>query len=205
MNDKPITILDEDQTPMGQEPGTNTAPEGDQNSAETDSGDAETVRETPELYGTSELEQLWAENSELREQVKRTAAEFQNFRRRQEEEQKRVKVRLREEIIRSLLPILDHLERTMTVARQSQETAFESLLQGLELIDKDVKKIFGDHGLASIDALGETFDPAMHEAIMMEETDEHEDQTILQELQRGYRLDDRVLRPSLVKVARNNL
>lgn len=205
MNDKTITILDENETPMGQPAPTDTGPEQEHGSANTDPQDAETVRETPEGDVGSQLEQLKAENDELREQVKRTAAEFQNFHRRQEEEQKRVKVRLREEILRSLLPILDHLERTMTVARQSQDNAFESLLQGLELIDKDVKKIFGDHGLSPIDALGEIFDPAMHEAILMEETDEHEDQSILQELQRGYRLDDRVLRPSLVKVARNNL
>ncbi len=202
MNDKTITVLDNDQD----QPTSATA-EQDTTSAESLTEEQASVAEDEgegEESGLSErLELLTQQNAELAEQVKRTSAEFQNFRRRQEEEQKRVKVRLREDIIRSLLPILDHLERTLQAARQGQDNAFEGLMQGLELIDKDVHKIFSEHGVSPIAAQGEIFDPALHEAIMMEETDQYEDQTIILELQKGYRLEDRVIRPSLVKVARN--
>jgi molecular chaperone GrpE len=158
----------------------------------------------PAAQAEERIKELEAANAQLAEQVKRTSAEFQNFRRRQEEEAKRVKVRLKEEIIRSMLPILDNLERTVQAAEQGGDGAFAALLKGVELIEKDVKKIFGDHGLAEIPAKGETFDPALHEAVMMQETDEVPDQTILQELQKGYTLSDRVIRPSMVQVARSN-
>ena len=193
MTDKTITILDDEQQ---QEPANveDQAP----------TAEPEQAPETPaeELDPQATIEKLMAVNAELSEQVKRTSAEFQNFSRRQEEEAKRVKVRIREDIIRSLLPILDHLDRTLAAAGQGGDGAFEALLKGVELIDKDVKKIFSDHGLKTISSEGE-FDPALHQAVMMEETDEVEDQTILQELQKGYMLNDRVIRPSMVKVARN--
>ena len=181
MTDKTLTILDEDSP--GEEP-------------ETEVAETQASADDP-------LETLRQENLELAEQVKRTAAEFQNFRRRQEEEQKRVKVRIREDILRTLLPILDHLERTVAATKDGGDNALDSLLQGVELIDKDVRKIFLDHGLTAIEAMGENFDPALHQAVMMEETSEVADQTIIAELQKGYKLDDRVLRPSMVKVARN--
>ena len=192
MTDKPLTILD-DEIP-GEEFQQPTSPE----TPEFESGQDD---EAPEE--TNSTDALRRENQELAEQVKRTAAEFQNFRRRQEEEQKRVKVRIREDIIRSLLPILDHLERTLAASKSGGDNALESLLQGVELIDKDVRKIFEEHGLSTIAAAGETFDAALHQAVMMEETTEVADQTIIAELQKGYKLDDRVLRPSMVKVARN--
>ncbi len=186
MTDKTLTILDEEIP--GEEPQNPTSAEATEDPTQAEEGATEA---------------LLRNNEELAEQVKRTAAEFQNFRRRQEEEQKRVKVRIREDIIRSLLPILDHLERTLLAAKGGGDKALESLLQGVELIDKDVRKIFEDHGLTAIAAEGESFDAALHQAVMMEETTEVADQTIVAELQKGYKLDDRVIRPSMVKVARN--
>jgi molecular chaperone GrpE len=186
VTDKTLTILDEE-----------TPEDGAGAEAET----PETA--APEEIAGDPVEILQRANEELSEQVKRTNAEFHNFRRRQEEEQKRVKVRIREDIIRSLLPILDHLERTKSAAKSGNDNALESLLQGVELIDKDVRKIFESHGLTAIAAHGEAFDAALHQAVMMEETSAVADQTILAELQKGYKLDDRVIRPAMVKVARN--
>lgn len=200
MTDKTITILDDDQGPLA-----NPILETEEVSSGGESP-VEPIADTEELEtdeATAQVAQLQAANAELAEQVKRTSAEFQNFRRRQEEEAKRVKVRIREEIIRSMLPILDNLERTLTAANQGGDGAYDALLKGVELIEKDVKKIFGEHGLAAIEAAGQQFDPALHEAVMMQETDEVPDQTILQELQKGYTLNDRVIRPSMVQVARN--
>lgn len=197
MTDKTITILDEEpleeQTPQSPEVMTGQAVE-----------DLSEEQSSQGLDASEQVEQLTASNAELAEQVKRVSAEFQNFRRRQEEEAKRVKVRLREDIIRTMLPILDNLERTLNAANQGNDGAYEALLKGVELIEKDVRKIFGELGLEEIVAQGETFDPALHEAVMMQETDEVPDQTILQELQKGYILGDRVIRPSMVQVARNS-
>lgn len=193
MTDKTLTILDEE-----------TPDEGAGSPTETVT--AEVVDEEGQAVPAPEgdpLETLRQANEDLAEQVKRTNAEFHNFRRRQEEEQKRVKVRIREEIIRTMLPILDHLERTLAAAKGGGEKTLDSLLQGVELIDKDVRKIFEGHGLTAIAAHGEPFDAALHQAVMMEETSEVPDQTILAELQKGYALDERVIRPAMVKVARN--
>lgn len=187
MSDKVLTIL-EDESSMTEEENTLNATE---TSDEQQNGLSESV------------ENLKKENLELSEQVKRTAAEFKNFQRRQEEEQKRVKLRLREDVLRSMLPILDHLERTLAAVKDGGEGAFTALTQGVELIDKDVRRIFNEHGLSEIKALGEHFDPALHEAVMMEENEAYPDQTIIAQLQKGYKLEDRVIRPSMVKVARN--
>lgn len=193
MTDKTITILEDESL----QDSTPEAPEAEEETTET----AETAQ--TEVGSTDDVEQLKAANAELIEQVKRTSAEFQNFRRRQEEEAKRVKLRIREDIIRSMLPILDHLDRTLAAAENSGDGAFEALLKGVELIEKDVHKIFEEHGLAMIPAEGELFDAALHQAVMMEETDQVPDQTILKEFQVGYTLNDRVIRPSMVTVARN--
>lgn len=194
MTEPPITILDEEPTLDSPETLEST-------------GEPKASHDSPEPTDEEmedPTEQLMAANAELTEQVKRTSAEFQNFRRRQEEEAKRVKVRIREDIIRTMLPILDHLERTLTAADAGGDGGHEALLEGVKLIEKDVQKIFGEHGLAAIPAQGELFDAALHQAVMMQETEEVPDQTILQELQKGYTLGDRVIRPSMVQVARNS-
>ncbi len=154
-----------------------------------------------ELTGEELFAQQQQTIQDLEEQVKRVSAEFQNFRRRQEEEQKRVSLRLKDELFRSLLPILDNLERALA-ASQVQGSA-EALIKGVELVDRDIRKIFEDHGVAALAAEGEPFDPAYHEAVMTEERDDVPDQTVVQELQTGYVIGGRVLRPSLVKVARS--
>lgn len=140
--------------------------------------------------------------AELEEQVKRVSAEFQNFRRRQEEEQKRQRLFMKEEVFRSLLPILDNLERALQASKGQSDA--DALIKGVELVDRDVRKIFEEHGVEPIEALDQLFDPALHQAVMMEERDDVPDQTIVAELQRGYKIQERVLRPSMVKVARND-
>lgn len=209
MTDKTITILDDDplQNPLpGEAPAAQAQPEAAATEAPPQEEAAPAAAEDVTQEPTAEevIQQLMAANAELTEQVKRTSAEFQNFRRRQEEEAKRVKVRIREDIIRTMLPILDHLDRTITAVEQGGDGAHEALLKGIELIEKDVQKIFGDHGLSEIVAEGEIFDAALHQAVMMQETEEVPDQTILKELQKGYLLGDRVIRPSMVQVARNS-
>ena len=138
MTDKTITILEDDtlQTPA-EEPTADATAETE---TETETEEAPTEPTAQDASPSEELEQLRTANAEMVEQVKRTSAEFQNFRRRQEEEAKRVKVRIREDIIRSMLPILDHLDRTIAAAEQGGDGALESLLKGVELIEKTFTK-----------------------------------------------------------------
>lgn len=156
--------------------------------------------------GVVELSELLRQRdervNELEEQVRRVSADFENFRRRQTEEQKRVLGRIRDDLFRSLLPISDHLERAIEAAQG--RTSAEGLLKGVELIRRDVLKIFEEHGVAPIDSEGVVFDPAFHEAVLTDEREDVPDQTIIQELQRGYTIGNRVLRPAMVKVARNS-
>lgn len=198
MTDKTITVFDDE--PIGELDLDSSTEEAAAQEAEAQAP----LEPEEEIDHDQQTEELKAENLELREQVKRTAAEFQNFRRRQEEEAKRVKLRLREDLVRTMLPIFDNMDRTLVAAQQGGDGALDALLKGLELVDKDIKKIFEDLGLQPIQTAGELFDPALHEAVMMQETDEVPDQTILLELQKGYTLGDRVIRPSMVQVARNS-
>lgn len=164
--------------------------------------------ETTESEVVDEAEQLKAElaNAQnevesLREHVKAVSAEFENFRRRQQEEQKRRHVLMKEELFRELLPLVDNLDRSLESAKQSQQ--FDALVKGVELIRRGFDRLFESHEVQPIPTEGVAFDPALHEAMMVEERDDVPDQSIVQELQRGYKLGDRVLRASMVKVARN--
>lgn len=141
------------------------------------------------------------EAAEHREHVLAISAEFENFRRRQQEEQKRRQVLMKEELFRELLPLVDNLDRSLDAARQSQ--SLEALLKGVELIRRGFGRLFENNEIAEIATDGVDFDPALHEAMMVEERDDVPDQSIVMELQKGYKMGERVLRPSMVKVARN--
>ncbi|GMU51143.1 MAG: hypothetical protein AMXMBFR33_02890 [Candidatus Xenobia bacterium] len=166
----------------------------------------EAVEEADSNSGVAELSELLrtrdAEIVELKEQVRRVAADFENFRRRQEEEQKRRLQHLKEDLFRQLLTILDSFERGLAAAQASP--SIESLTQGMEMVTREYHKLLQNHGVEPIQTEGVLFDPNLHEAMMLEERDDVPDQAIVAELQRGYRMADRVLRPSLVKVASNN-
>ncbi len=166
----------------------------------------EAVEEADSSSGVAELSELLrtrdAEIVELKEQVRRVAADFENFRRRQEEEQKRRLQHLKEELFRQLLTILDSFERGLAAAQANP--SIESLTQGMEMVTREYHKLLQNHGVEPIQTEGVLFDPNLHEAMMLEERDDVPDQAIVAELQRGYRMADRVLRPSLVKVASNN-
>lgn len=155
--------------------------------------------------GVAELASLLRERDDeiarLQEQVKRTAADFENFRRRQEADRVRQLGLIKEDLFRSLLPVVDHLERAATAAKAG--AGVESLVQGVELVLRDTRRILEGHGVEAIEAEGQPFDPNLHEAVMTDDRDDVPDETVIQELQRGYRIGDRVLRPSMVKVARN--
>jgi molecular chaperone GrpE len=144
----------------------------------------------------AELEQLSREKAELQDLLQRRQAEFDNFRRRVEREKTELFEFANMDTVKSLLPILDDFERALKV-----ESADKEYVRGMELIYQrfyDVLKKLGLEPVAIKDGL---FDPHLHHAVEMVETDEYPDHTILEEFQRGYYFKGRLLRPAMVKVA----
>ncbi len=131
----------------------------------------------------------------------RQQAEFDNIRKRLQRERIDFQRYAHEDIIADLLGILDDLERSVTAAQDKQEN-FGAFLKGIEMILAHLYELLKRRGVAPIEAMGRPFDPNQHEALLQTETGEDEDGTVLEELQKGYRLHDRVLRTAKVRVAR---
>lgn len=128
----------------------------------------------------------------------RLAADFENYKRRTRQELADRTQYANEELLRKLLPILDNLRRAMEHAPEGTD---RNWFEGLRMVVRQFEDTLQSQGVSPIPAVGEKFDPAQHEAIAREETDDHEEGTIVEEMQPGYRLHERVLRPTLVKVA----
>ena len=151
-----------------------------------------------------EVEQLKSERQELVEQMARRQADFDNYRKRMERERAETYNRVVGEVARHLLPVVDNLRRAVLAeasseAGESQE--FRNFLHGVELISKQLNGVLDSLGIETVETVGSRFDPHVHEAVATEQTDEFEPETVTHEIQRGYRLGERLLRPALVKVA----
>jgi molecular chaperone GrpE len=145
-----------------------------------------------------ELQKLKAERDSLVDRLARAQAEFENARRRASKEQQDFRDYATLDAIRSLLPVMDSFERALQV--KSEPGDFRS---GVELIYKQLQDALAKLGVREIPGKGEPFDPRYHEAIEMVETTEVPDHHVIEELQRGYKIKDRLLRPAMVKVAKN--
>ena len=141
------------------------------------------------------------EAKENYDRVLRLAAELDNLKKRQERELSEVRQFANENLLRELLPVLDNLERALEHGRQNETP--EALMEGLDLVYQDFLKVLGRFGVIPLDSVGERFNPTYHHAVMEEEAPEVEDQTVLKELQKGYLLQNRLLRPAMVVVSRN--
>jgi molecular chaperone GrpE len=152
--------------------------------------------------GTSEmnveLEKVRSERDSLLDRLARAQAEFENARRRAAKEQQEYRDFAISDAIKSLLPVMDSFERALQV--KSNPGDFRS---GVELIYKQLQDALAKLGVQAVPAKGQPFDPHYHEAIEMVETKEAADHEVTEELQRGYKLKDRLLRPAMVKVAKN--
>ena len=155
------------------------------------------VEETPAVE--SELEALRAEKANYLDRLARLQAEFDNFRKRSVRDQQDFRDYALAEALRSLLPILDSLDRAL----KTTGVSVEDFRSGIELIDKQFHDALSKLGVEPVGAEGEIFDPNLHQAVQMVDTDEVEDHRVIDELQRGYRIKDRLLRPAMVRVARN--
>ncbi len=148
--------------------------------------------------GDPEREAAREEAREIFARYQRLAADFENYKRRTRQELIDRTQYANEELLRKLLPLLDNFRRALDHAPEGIDPGW---FDGIKLIARQFEAILEAQGLSSIPAVGQKFDPSQHEAIAREETDEHEEGTVIEEMQPGYRLHDRVLRPTLVKVA----
>ena len=174
---------------------------------------AETELESPEIKAASveaeteisaedtfkgQMEAAQKQIDDLKRQVSYAQSDFQNYRRRKDEEQRDIVRFAKSELIRELLPVIDNFERAMQAAEKTQ--SFEALIGGVNGTFKQMDSFLHKAGLTKIEALGKEFDPNYHDAIGQVESDEYPANAVAEELQRGYLLNDKVLRPALVKV-----
>lgn len=146
----------------------------------------------------TELEKLKAERDSLLDRLARQQAEFENARRRTIKEQQEFRDYAAADALKSLLPVVDSLDRALQVKSDAEE-----FRNGVDLIYKQLQTALAKLSVHPIASKGEPFDPHYHEAIEMVETTEAPDHQVVEELQRGYKYKDRLLRPAMVKVARN--
>ena len=143
------------------------------------------------------LEDLRRERDALQDRLLRTAAEFDNYRKRMDRERRDLAEYTAGEAIKDLLPIIDNLERALQASAQD-----DPLRKGVELIHKQMLEMLRKRGVTPIEALGANFDPNVHEAVTHEESAQHREGEVMEELQRGYKVGERLLRPAMVKVAK---
>jgi len=146
----------------------------------------------------AELQKVKAERDSLLDRLARAQAEFENARRRAAKEQQDFRDFAMIDAVKSLLPVVDNFERALN--SKSEPADFRA---GVELIYKQLRDVLTKLGVQPIEAKGQQFDPHVHEAIEMVETSDADDHEVLEEWQRGYKLKDRLLRPAMVKVAKN--
>ncbi|HJT72262.1 MAG TPA: nucleotide exchange factor GrpE [Terriglobales bacterium] len=165
---------------------------------EAESGENPQSASAPAAH-VSEVEKLRVERDTLLDRLARMQAEFDNARKRAAKEQQDFRDYALVDTIKTILPVLDSFD--LALKNSPEKSEFHS---GVELIHKQLVDALGKLGVRQISAKGEQFDPRFHEAIEMVDTEDAEDHQVLDELQRGYKLKDRLLRPAMVRVARNS-
>ena len=141
-----------------------------------------------------------AEAARLKEQWLRTAADFDNFRKRARRDVEDARLSGREDLLRALLPVFDNLERAIQSAQRATEV--KPVVDGLTMIQRQFVDVVGRAGITKVATVGNPFDPAIHEAIQQVETDEHPPGTVVSEIQAGYLQGERLVRAAMVVVAR---
>ena len=147
----------------------------------------------------AELQQAKKESEENYQRLLRAQADFDNFRRRTQKEKEDLAKYASQKLIEEIVPVLDNFERAMATKPGTPEV--ESFAKGMDMIFRQLQQVLEQEGLQAMNTVGEAFNPEFHQAIMQVESDEHEEGIVVEEVQRGYMLKDRVLRPAMVKVS----
>jgi len=152
----------------------------------------------------AEVKRLQTALAEAQDALARRQADFENYRKRIDRERHELHSRVVADLVKKILPVLDNLTRALDAERSvetSESPEFRHFLHGVELISKQLSEVLDSFGVETIPAIGERFDPHIHEAVVTEPSQEFEPDTVIEEMSRGYRIGDRLLRPAMVKVA----
>ena len=162
--------------------------------AEKGSAEEESLEEQ---FGAAE-----ARAKENYDRLLRVTAEFENYQKRMEREMNDFRKFANESLIKDILPIVDNLERALEIPYGNNESAFNGMREGVQMTLKGLQESLEKFGVVSIDSLDNPFDPNFHQAVMQEESEGHPDNTVSKELQKGYVMRDRLLRPAMVVVSK---
>ncbi|MGD8263497.1 MAG: nucleotide exchange factor GrpE [Desulfobacterales bacterium] len=141
------------------------------------------------------------EVKETYERLLRVSAEFENYKKRSAREMEEFRKFANQSLIKEMLSVVDNLELAMN-STDSQKAVDKGVVEGLEMTHREILKVFERFNVKPIDAKNQAFDPSFHEAVMQEETDEFPENTVINEMQKGYLIHDRLLRPAMVVVAK---
>jgi molecular chaperone GrpE len=186
-----------DATPLEVEAASEetTPPKSDSNKTDMEeTGDPLTAME-------EKLESLKQENEEIHDRLLRVSAEFENYKKRAAREMNDFRKFANESFAKAMLPVIDNLDRAIESSINDKHTG-RSVVEGVNMTLKEILKVFDQFSLKPFDSLGETFDPGVHQAVMQETSENHPDNTVLKELQKGYMMHDRLLRPAMVVVSK---
>lgn len=167
--------------------------------------EAELVDEEPEQASSGgeavqgEAVQLRAQVDELQNKLLRAQADFDNFRRRARQEKEEFAKYASQKLLEQLIPVFDNFERAVSASKENQD--LDSLAKGIDMIYRQMSQVLEQEGVKPIEAVGQPFNPEFHQAVMQVESEEHEEGIIVEELQKGYMLKEKVIRPSMVKVS----
>jgi len=168
--------------------------------------DVKTTEQETETSEKSEIESLKAsledktkQCDEYKDMLQRLAAEFDNYKKRTAREKEALYFDALSDVVSEFLPVIDNIERAINACKS--ENTQESMLEGIELISRQVKETLKKLGVEPIECVGKKFDPNLHEAVMHIEDDTYEQNVVVEEFQKGYICKDKVIRHSIVKVA----
>ena len=188
-------VSSEENQEASQEGGAKAAESVEGQGLDTSKADSAQVEVSPE----ERVEQLARENEELQDKFVRLMADFDNFRKRATKEKSDIIQFGNEGLLKDILPIIDNIERLLTYSYG--ESSWKNFQEGIELLLAEVNKTLANYGVEPIEALGNAFDPNLHQAMQRSETDEVEANTVVEVFQKGYLYRGRLLRPALVVVA----
>jgi molecular chaperone GrpE len=147
------------------------------------------------------LESMEQELKDSHDRFLRVSAEFENYKKRAAREMNDFRKFANESFAKAMLNVVDNLDRAIE-SSSGDNHSNSSVVEGVNMTLKEILKIFGQFGVKPFESLGKTFDPAVHQAVMQEESDNHPEKTILTELEKGYMIHDRLLRPAMVVVSK---
>lgn len=162
------------------------------------SQDSEGIEETSVDPKDEEIQQLQLKANENEEKYLRLYAEFENYKRRIQKENETNKKYQSQRVLTDILPTIDNIERALQI--EGSDESFKSLQKGVQMVHESLLRALKENGLEEIESEGQEFDPNYHQAVVQDDNPDFKSGEITQELQKGYKLKDRVLRPSMVKV-----